>query len=339
MKRALIFATVLGMLGILFAVFAVPVFADNCDLTVNPLDCGNTAWAIGSIAALASALAGAAAAGGFLSDTRPPQQTKFEPVDPSQPPEEPTLDYTDGPRAAKIRASMRRKDTQMLRGGPDVEVTSGHVPTAADASNPPEQTDGGGGSAAGGEGSSGDAAGGGPALSPTSNWSQVVKDTADWASAHPDPLQEDPTGGGPTKAGQQAFQKKMQAYTKEYNQKIAELQKASDSVKAGIRSMQGPGASAGTPASAGGTSASAGGAPASVGGTPGGIDWSGMLKDTTDWLAAHPDPLEADPTGGGPTRAGQLAFQKAMAEYQAAVQQRIDMISSMPKPPPPPRSS
>ncbi|MHB8510340.1 MAG: hypothetical protein ACYDGR_17115 [Candidatus Dormibacteria bacterium] len=64
MRTIRILAT-LGFLGALFAL-AAPVHADNCDLTINPLDCQNTAWAVGSVATLAAAAAGIALAGGFL---------------------------------------------------------------------------------------------------------------------------------------------------------------------------------------------------------------------------------------------------------------------------------
>jgi hypothetical protein len=62
-------------LAALSIVAATRAFADNCDLTINPADCQNTAWVIGGAAGLAAAAAGAAAARG--SWKRP----KFPPID------------------------------------------------------------------------------------------------------------------------------------------------------------------------------------------------------------------------------------------------------------------
>lgn len=53
---ALVLATVVLLLQVPIA------FADNCDLTLNPRDCQNTAWVIGGIASASAGAAGLAAA-------------------------------------------------------------------------------------------------------------------------------------------------------------------------------------------------------------------------------------------------------------------------------------
>jgi hypothetical protein len=65
LPRLLLLASPVALL--LAVLLSLPVLADNCDLTNNPGDCGNTAWTIGSIATLTAAATGTAIAGGFLN--------------------------------------------------------------------------------------------------------------------------------------------------------------------------------------------------------------------------------------------------------------------------------
>jgi hypothetical protein len=72
---------VLGLALVLACVvllLQVPIaFADNCDLTLNPRDCQNTAWVIGGIASVSAGAAGLAAAFTHLGGTT----DQFTPVD------------------------------------------------------------------------------------------------------------------------------------------------------------------------------------------------------------------------------------------------------------------
>jgi hypothetical protein len=70
-------AACIAGLGALSVLAATRVVADNCDLTINPLDCQNTAWVIGGAAGIGAAAAGAAASGWW---NRP----KFPPIDNAQ---------------------------------------------------------------------------------------------------------------------------------------------------------------------------------------------------------------------------------------------------------------
>jgi Bacterial protein of unknown function (DUF922) len=57
--------------------FAEPAIADDCDIHLNPLDCQNTAWAIGIIATAGAAAAGAAAAAAKKQPKAKPEKKKF----------------------------------------------------------------------------------------------------------------------------------------------------------------------------------------------------------------------------------------------------------------------
>ena len=173
---------------------------------------------------------------------------------------------------------------------------------AAYSANPPAPTgtDTGGGGAAGGVGSAG---GGG---SGNTDWGQVFKDNAAWVAAHPDPTVADPTGGGATKTGQLAFQQKVAAYNADYASRVNDLRKMSDT------------------------------ASSAAGGPGGQSDWSKVMNQNTDWVNSHPDPLDADPSGGGPTKAGQLKFQEQVKAYRTQLEQRINEIRQFGQGGPPP---
>jgi len=60
MRRAILFsAPVAAFLG---ALMSKPAFADNCDIFINPADCQNTGWAVGTAAAVGGVAAAAVAA-------------------------------------------------------------------------------------------------------------------------------------------------------------------------------------------------------------------------------------------------------------------------------------
>jgi hypothetical protein len=55
-----------------------------------------------------------------------------------------------------------------------------------------------------------------------------------WSASHPDPLQVDPTAGGPTKAGQLKFQKDLQECNRQLAQHLAELQSVGNTAAAAL---------------------------------------------------------------------------------------------------------
>ena len=120
-----------------------------------------------------------------------------------------------------------------------------------------------------------------------------------WSASHPDPLQVDPTAGGPTKAGQLQFQKDLQEYNRQLGQHMADLRKAADAAADGLRE---------------GTNTK---------------DLSQVLKGNDAWIKSHPDPFQVDPTAGGSSKAGQLKFQKELQAYTRQLEQHLAELQSV----------
>jgi hypothetical protein len=80
--------------------------ADNCDIFINPADCQNTAWTIGTIATLTGGVAVAMAA--TMTGGRTPGPRDHAPTAPTPPPPESTLGQP--PRVRRPRNDRRKRD-------------------------------------------------------------------------------------------------------------------------------------------------------------------------------------------------------------------------------------
>lgn len=93
--------------------------ADNCDIFINPEDCQNTAWTIGTIATLTGGVAVAMAA--TMTGGRTPDPRNHAPTAPTPPPPESPL--TQPPRVRRPPDDRRDRDDDSEIEGVEVRPT------------------------------------------------------------------------------------------------------------------------------------------------------------------------------------------------------------------------
>jgi hypothetical protein len=94
--------------GCWLAVFAAPAVADNCDVRINPSDCQNTAWTVGSVAAVAAAATAVAVAVSSTSGGAEGGEAEGAAAaggEPEPPPGPPT-EILSGPHALEVLQEM-----------------------------------------------------------------------------------------------------------------------------------------------------------------------------------------------------------------------------------------
>lgn len=129
MLGRLAFLTVIA--GCWIAIFAAPASADNCNVRINPRDCQNTAWTVGSVAATAAAATAAAVAasgvgGGVAGATGAEgEEAGGGGGEGAEPPSPPTT-IMSGPRAMEVLQEMG-----LVRAEPQPDGTIKYFPTGS----------------------------------------------------------------------------------------------------------------------------------------------------------------------------------------------------------------
>lgn len=105
---------------------ARPAAADDCDLRINPEDCQNTAWVVGSVAAVASAATAAAVAAGAAAGAGVGAEGEGDDSgeEAGGGPPEPITEIIDGPRALEVLQEMG-----LVRAVPQPDGTVKYLPT------------------------------------------------------------------------------------------------------------------------------------------------------------------------------------------------------------------
>jgi hypothetical protein len=97
--------------------------ADNCDIFINPEDCQNTGWTIGTIATITGGVAVAMAA--TMTGVRTPDPRNHAPTAPTPPPESPPRP----PRVRRPPEGRRDRDDDSKIEGVEVRPVFDDAPT------------------------------------------------------------------------------------------------------------------------------------------------------------------------------------------------------------------
>jgi hypothetical protein len=108
--RAILTAAALALVAT--ATLTPTAAADNCDIFINPEDCQNTAWTIGTIATLTGGVAVAMAA--TMTGVRTPNSRNHAPTTPPPPP--PQSPLAQPPRVRRPPRGRRDHDDSKIEG-------------------------------------------------------------------------------------------------------------------------------------------------------------------------------------------------------------------------------